>query len=108
MNFKIIQEARKAQKISRVELGVKINRSVHTVKKYELGEIAPPDHIAHKIEIALNLPIGTLKGNVNNELLCVMKQLQNELADLPEDLAPVSIQLIESVIEFIRKVKDRQ
>ena len=108
MTFKIIQEARKAQKISRRELGEKINRSTHTIKKYELGENTPPDHIAHKIEIALDLPIGTLKGNASHKLLCTMKQLQNELSDLPEDLAPVSIQLIESMIEFIRNVKNRQ
>ncbi|AWX99529.1 hypothetical protein A8139_05620 [Marinomonas primoryensis] len=107
MNFRIIQEARKAQKISRRELGEKINRSIHTIKKYELGENTPPDHIAHKIEIALDLPIGTLKGNASHELLCTMKRLQNELSALPEDLAPASIQLLESMIEFIRKAKTR-
>ena len=101
----LIKEAREAKKISRRELGEKINRSIHTVKKYELGENVPPDHIAYKIESALDLPIGSLKGDFGQEFILIINNLHQELHSLSDDLKPASIHFIKSLTNFIIEMK---
>ena len=69
MLAKIIRQRREQSEISQEKLADLIGVSRQAVSKWERGQAVPTDENLERIEVALNLPLGILKQELNKEIM---------------------------------------